>query len=251
MLSFITAGMWPYHWNRFGWRCRKFGHAVAYDALPPEKIALSAEGHCPACNQTARMTRTAPGMRMPHKGLSLITLGSWPFQWLAFGWRCEDCGAGPDEKIPPAPGAAVTTQALCAACGEAAAFTRNAPKFNFFHRIMSLITLGFWPCYWIGKGWRCQQCNKKSRINLFESPEEAPAVPVAADAVREEAAEPSEPEPPEAPDAQAETDEPAGPLIQKETPEDNSAASDADREPAPDPAPPDDDPIEKKDDAQA
>ncbi len=167
-LSFITAGAWPSTWIQTGWICDKCGNYIDLEKYTDFEEIIVSRGYCQKCQTEGPIKRRVPKLTYEHKILSFMTGGSWPFYWILFGWRCYKCGNIGDDINPLIPEEYIEVYSYCKKCDKIVPATRNVPKFNFLHRILSLLSFGFWPFYWLRTRWRCAQCNSKIKLNLFK-----------------------------------------------------------------------------------
>ncbi|MFW5855322.1 MAG: hypothetical protein ACOCW9_08310 [Thermodesulfobacteriota bacterium] len=168
-LSFVTAGNWPFTWLQTGWRCGECGEEI--DGVPnlPFEPILTSEGHCEACGDVVPLRRRAPRLSFHHWILSAMSAGSWPFHWIRFGWVCDHLGHGGDEVDHLMPGGHLETRTYCKKCGHESTLRRTLPRLNFFTRIMSVLTGGYWSIRQVRSGWRCTECNAKVDPDLMQA----------------------------------------------------------------------------------
>ena len=169
-LSFITGGHWPFTWMQTGWRCGECGEEIDGVQNVPFEPILTSTGHCEACGDEVSLRRRVPRLSFYHHlALSALTAGAWPFSWLRFGWMCDHLGHGGDEVDHLMPQAYVVIRAYCKTCGHESPIRRSTPTCNHFHRLMSLLTGGYWSVRHVRSGWRCTECDASVRPDLLQA----------------------------------------------------------------------------------
>lgn len=174
VLSLATKGTWPVKWSEIKWFCKECGRNTDNEKLYPAKEQMDSTGYCSHCNTDMPIQRNVPNLKLPHKWLSALTLGRWPYKWIYLGWSCTSCGQGADDRDALTPKDVIDAKGFCQKCGGQMQIRRKTPTFNFFQKILTLITLGYWSRYWLRSRWRCTTCDSVVTPPLFENAEETP-----------------------------------------------------------------------------
>ncbi len=168
ILSFFTIGRWPLAWLRAGWTCDECGAPIPDEKSPPSSVWLESGSFCTNCEKTTAIRRKKITTHPLHRVLSLLTAGSWPFRWLALGWRCTECGHLADNERTLTPETPIESPGHCKHCKKEVVAHRLPLKSGFFHRIASFLTLGSWPFFLFRSGWRCRDCGKRVKGLMFD-----------------------------------------------------------------------------------
>lgn len=56
----------------------------------------------------------------------------------------------------------ISSKGYCAGCKGEVIFRRKLPEMTTWYRILTILTFGFWPLYWLRVGWKCAHCGAKA-----------------------------------------------------------------------------------------
>lgn len=91
ILSFITAGSFPFQWFQFGWECLEClsGPDVKQPPVPKDEIVF--QQFCPKCQQETKFQKKSPSLTIVDRFLSILSGGFWSVFRINYGWRCRQC----------------------------------------------------------------------------------------------------------------------------------------------------------------
>jgi hypothetical protein len=173
ILSFSTVGTWPIFWLGNGWQCTQCGRPAEDETFSETFDNLRARVYCKACQKETTLSRKLPTINLRHRMLSFFTAGSWHFNWIRFGWRCNQCGSGIDDEETYMSVDYISSAGFCKKCKKKVSIGRKTPSVNVLHRILSIFSAGYWPVYWIGRRWKCETCGKKAESKVFKEKSKA------------------------------------------------------------------------------
>lgn len=168
ILTVMSLGFWPLYLIRVGWRCGECGANADNEKIhiPGRKLgglrrinAIASQAFCEKCGKETAIRRNLPPASSLHQKLSFFTAGAWPSAWIQTGWRCEECGTGIDLERYTEFEEIIVSRGYCQQCQTEGPIRRRVPKLTYQHKILSFLTAGSWPFYWILFGWRCYHCS--------------------------------------------------------------------------------------------